>query len=133
MSEAIRFARRVSLRVKPDKVNEFLSTMREKVYPGLSKEKGVRRVYLLRDTGKQNEFASLTLWNSRSDADAYESTGHYSANRDMVREYLEEDPSVTQFDVEYHTVSPALRPPVASRKKRTRARRTKRPARRRRR
>ncbi len=130
MSEVIRFARRVSLRVKSDKVNEFLSRMKEKIYPELGKENGIRRVFLLKDTSQQNEFVSLTLWNSKSDADAYESTGHFSANKEKVRELLEDDPTVSQFEVEYHTVSPALPPPAAS-KKRARVRRAKRSAKRR--
>jgi len=118
--EEIRFARRVSLRAKPDRIPEFLSRMKESVFPGLRKEKGIRRIYLLKDTSKENEFVSLTLWNSKSDADAYESSGHFSANRDKVRELLEEDPGVSQFEVEYHTVGQALPPPRASKKPKAR-------------
>jgi len=88
MAERIRFARRAVLRAKPEKVDEFLSTMKDEVNPQLSKEKGIRRVYLLRDANRQNEFVSLTLWNTKSDADAYESTGHFSANKDRIRDLL---------------------------------------------
>jgi quinol monooxygenase YgiN len=117
MSEVITFARRFLLKAKPAKVNEFLSTMKEKIYTELSKENGIRRIYLLKDTGQQNEFISLTLWNSKSDADTYESTGHFSANKENVTELLEEDPRVSQFEVEYHTVSPTLPAPAASKKR----------------
>jgi quinol monooxygenase YgiN len=133
MPERMRFARRVLLRTKPDKVDEFVSTMKDKVYPELGRENGIRRVYLLRDAANRNEFVSLTLWDSRTDADAYESTGHYASNRDLVREYLEEDPVVSQFEVEYHTVSPALPPSAAKRTRvRRKTKRTKGPAKRRR-
>jgi len=114
MSGSIRFARRVFLRTKPDKVDELLSTMREKVYPQLRRERGMRRAYLLRDTVNRNEFISLTLWESRGNADAYESAGHFAANSDMVRGFLVEDPAVSKFEVETHAVSRALPPPAAS-------------------
>jgi len=130
MSQRIRFARRVSLRARPDKVDDFLSVIRSKVYPELSREDGLRRVYLLRDTANPNEFVSLTLWDSEGAADAYEVRGHYSANRDRVREYLEEEPTVSQFEVEYHTVSPALPPPTARRSGERRTKKAKRPAKR---
>jgi len=130
MAQGIRFARKVSIKAKPDKVEEFLSTMREKLYPSLSREKGLRRIYLLRDTTSPNEFVSLTLWNSRSDAHAYESSGHFSANTDLIRQYMEEDPVASPFEVEYHTISPALPPPAARR--RPRAVKARRPAKRRR-
>jgi quinol monooxygenase YgiN len=139
MSDRIRFARRVFLRAKPDRVDELLSTMKDRVYPGLSKENGIRRLYLLRDATNPAEFVSLTFWDSRGDADAYEGTGHYSANKDAIREYLLEDPTTSQFEVEYHTVSPVVAPPAAERKpvkrvkRAKRAKRTKRPVKRRRR
>jgi quinol monooxygenase YgiN len=116
----IRFARRISLKVKPDRIDEFLSRMKGEVYPELRREKGIRRVYLLRDAASTNQFVSMTLWNSKGDADAYESSGHYSANRDKVRELLEEDPAVSQLEVEYHTVGRVLRPPAAAKKARVR-------------
>ncbi len=125
MAEEIRYARRVTLRAKPDRVEEFLSSMKEEIYPQLNKERGIRRSYLLRDVNKLNEFVSLTLWDSKSDADAYESTGHFSANRNKIREHLEEDPGVSKFEVEYHAVNPALPVTTAAgmKKKSKRARR----------
>jgi len=121
-----RFARRVVMRVKSDRIDEFLSRIRTEVYPGLRKEKGFRRVYLLRDAINGNQFVSMTLWNSKADADAYESTGHYSENTDMVKDLLEEDPTASQLEVEYHTVGRALTPPPAVKKARTTKRRPRR-------
>jgi len=125
VAEEIRYARRVSLRAKLDGVEDFLSSMKEEIYPRLNKERGIRRAYLLRDLNKSNEFVSLTLWNSKSDADAYESTGRFSTNINKIREHLEEDPAVSKFEVVYHAVSPALPVPTAAgmKKKSKRARR----------
>jgi quinol monooxygenase YgiN len=125
VAEEIRFVRRVTLKAKPDSVEEFLSSMKEEIYPQLNKERGIRRAYLLRDINKLNEYVSLTLWNSKSDADAYQSTGHFSANVNKIREHLEEDPGVSKFEVEYHAVNPAVPLPTAAgmKKKSKRARR----------
>jgi len=113
----VRLARRVVARVKSDRIDEFLSRMKTEVFPELRREKGFRRVYLMRDAVNRNQFISMTLWNSKAEADAYESSGHYSANADKVRDLLEEDPTASQLEVEYHMVGRALAPSAAAKKK----------------
>ena len=132
MAETIRFARRVSIRVRPDKIDEFLSTMKDKIYPGLSRQQGLRRIYLLRDPATQNAFISVTLWNSKEDADAYESSGAYSSNVGKINQVLEEAAVVTGLAVEYHTVGSSVRDRARARPKGA-ARKAKKPAARKRR
>lgn len=121
MVETIRFARRVSTRVKSDKIEEFLSTMTGKVYPDLSRQPGLRRIYLLRDTATPNGFISVTLWDSKEDADAYESGGAYAANVSKISDLLEEAPVATGLAVEFHSLGSGFsRPAAAKARKRTR-------------
>ena len=116
MPETIRFARRVFMKAKPGRGDDLVSTI-SGFKATLTKEKGMRRVYLLRNASDQNEFVSLTLWNSKKDADAYETSGHFSANRDKAREFLEVDPVLSQFDVVYRAVSPSVPSPRRAKKK----------------
>jgi quinol monooxygenase YgiN len=102
--EVLRFGRRVTLKVKGEKVDEFISAMRRKVYPTLRREKGLRRIYLLQPEEKPGEFESLTLWSNERDAEDY-GRERYAKNLDAIREFLAEEPaSVTNLKVETHAV-----------------------------
>lgn len=100
----IRYARRVALRVKPEEIDNFLTKMRNEIFPSLRNQAGIRRMYLLRTPG-ESDFVSLTLWDNKSYADAYGSSDSFTKNTESVRNMLETDPAVTQFDVDLHDVN----------------------------
>jgi heme-degrading monooxygenase HmoA len=105
-----RFARRLSLRVKPDLVDDYLRTVRESVHPNHKNQPGIRRRYLLRSRGDGREFISLSFWNSKAEADNYGETS-FVLNVEQLRPYLEAEPILTEFDVEYHDVNAENLPP----------------------
>jgi len=115
MPETIRFARRAFVRVQPGKGGEFVKAMQETIYPKVSKERGIRRIYLLRDNANPDEFISLTLWNSKKQADAYEESGHFRQYIEMVADKLLEPVSMTEYTVEHHQINPTIPPPRAKR------------------
>jgi heme-degrading monooxygenase HmoA len=126
-SSVIRYARRVAVRVKRDQVENFLSKMRE-IFPSLKREAGIRRMYLLRNPGENNnEFVSLTLWNNKSYADAY-GNDSFTRNTESIRDFLEGEPSLTEFDVELHDVNAEdLPPPKTAVRKSIAVKKSKRP------
>lgn len=105
-----RYARRVSLKVKSDQVEDFVRDMREKIYPNLRKQPGIRRMYLLRSSGDGGEIVSLTFWNSKAEADGYGESA-FPGNIDELRNYLESEPLVTEYEVDYHDVNAEDLPP----------------------
>ena len=109
----LRYARRVTLRVKRGQIGEFLRTMRDGIFPRLKEQAGIRRMYLLSSTGG-NEFLSVTLWNNKSSADAYGESVAFQRNTKLVRDLLETDPVVSEFDVEFHDVNAKDLPPPKS-------------------
>lgn len=111
MPDTIRFARRAFVRVQPGKGGEFAKAMIETIYPKVSKEKGVRRIYLLRDSANPDEFVSLTLWNSKKQADAYEDSGHFRQYVETVSDKLLEPVTMTEYSVEHHQINPSIPPP----------------------
>jgi quinol monooxygenase YgiN len=113
MPETIRFARRVTVRVQPGKAGEFMKTMHDNVYPNISKEPGMRRIYLLRDTANPDEFISLTLWNSKKQADSYEDSGHFREYVELIADKLQEPVGISEYNVEHHEVNPSLIPQKA--------------------
>ncbi len=103
-SDNIRYARRVALSVKPEEIDNFLTKMRNEIFPSLRNQAGIRRMYLLRTPG-ESDFVSLTLWDNKSYADAYGTSNSFTKNTESVRNMLESDPAVTQFDVDLHDVN----------------------------
>ncbi|MHB8568539.1 MAG: antibiotic biosynthesis monooxygenase family protein [Nitrososphaerales archaeon] len=110
MSEP-RFARRLATRVKPDRVDDFISEVRDKISPKLKQQNGIRRIYLLRSTDSSNEFISLTLWDSKEAAEEYEKSGPYKEIVESIKDLVESEPSITNFDVEFHDVNAEDLPP----------------------
>jgi heme-degrading monooxygenase HmoA len=105
-----RYARRLSLKVKPDQVENYLKTVRESVHPNQKNQPGIRRMYLLRSRGEGREFVSLSFWNSKAEADNYGET-LFTHNVELLKPYLESEPILTEFDVEYHDVNAESLPP----------------------
>jgi heme-degrading monooxygenase HmoA len=108
MNENLRFARLVSGRVRPEKLEEFLASVKTEVYPRLERRKGLRRIYLLSDHDKINEYLSLTLWDTKEDADAYEKEGDFSSNMALINEMLQQPATVSNFNIEFHHVNEEL-------------------------
>ena len=69
------YLRLVSLKVKPDKIEEFRQIYITESVPTLRSVEGCRFAYLIESTDEKSEFISVTLWNSRKDADNYEKSG----------------------------------------------------------
>ena len=67
------FARKVSVRVKPDSSSQFLQKMENEIIPILRKQKGfLNELTLISRSGK--EFYAYTFWESAEDAEQYECT-----------------------------------------------------------
>jgi len=69
------WVRIVSLKLRPGKFEEFKRAYAETVIPTLQNVKGCRYAYLTERMGKPNEVFSVTSWDSRRDAEAYEGSG----------------------------------------------------------
>ncbi len=92
------------MKVKQEKLHEFLSVTRRDLGPGLVREKGLRRFFLIRSVENMNEFVALTLWNSKRDADNYGKSGRYDENVRKIRDMLEGAPVLSEFHVELHKI-----------------------------
>jgi quinol monooxygenase YgiN len=82
------WVRIVQLKIRPGKRQEFKKKYVEEVIPTLRKVKGCRHVYLTEQEGGPDILASVTTWDSRADADAYEKSGLYDQLIESQREFL---------------------------------------------
>src|SRR3989442_15356258 len=91
------FARIVSMRLKPNAKAEFTQTIEKKILPILRKQKGFRDEITFIAPGGM-EAVGISLWDSREQADAYNS-GNYPAVLRELNQLLEETPRVQTYDV----------------------------------
>ena len=79
------FVRIVSAKIQDGKVEEFKRIYSEVLIPELKSVKGCRYVYLMESINEIDEFISLTIWDSKEDADIYESSGKFMELVDKIR------------------------------------------------
>ena len=109
----------VSLKILPGKLDEFKRLYAEKTIPALRNVKGCRHVYLLENDEQSHEVLSVTRWDSKEDAEAYEKSGLYEKlldaqkhtlsglyqwKRSLGREKASHSATSDDIMVEYYTV-----------------------------
>ncbi len=63
--------------VSTDDTDEVKKIYNQDVVPEVKKQKGNTNVMLLEPVDGSGEFISVTVWESKADAEAYESSGKY--------------------------------------------------------
>ena len=84
------FLRILSIHVRAGMLEEFTSLYRDEIIPGLRRVPGCRFAFLTAQSSESHEFISVTIWNSRADAEAYESNGEFAALNERVGHTLED-------------------------------------------
>ena len=79
------FLRLVSVNLKPDMKHEYHRLYVTEIIPALLETQGCLHAYLIMPSRGDNRSISVTVWNSREDAAAYENTGQFSALVGKVR------------------------------------------------
>lgn len=113
------WVRIVSLKLRAGKLGEFKRLYSEQVIPALRKVKGCRYIYLTERSDRKDEILSVTSWDNKEAAEAYEESGLFTrllesqsdTLSELYRWKLEEaklkggmsatseDPTVEHFDV----------------------------------
>ena len=106
------FLRIVSLYIKPGKREEYKQLYERDIIPALLATHGCQFSCLSTPTGDSNEAISVTLWNSRGDAEEYERSGTFDQLLQTIKHTLSDLsqlrmqsvgtrlPSVTSEDIE---------------------------------
>ena len=105
------FARIVSMRLKPNMSAEFSQTIEKKILPILRKQKGFRDEITFIASGGM-EAVGISLWDSREQADAYNSGSYPEVLRELNR-VVEGTPSVQTYDVGNSTAHKIAARPAA--------------------
>jgi heme-degrading monooxygenase HmoA len=105
------FARIVSMRLKPNTASEFSQTIEKRILPILRKQKGFRDEITFIGPGGM-EAVGISLWDSREQADAYNSGSYPEVLRELNK-LLEETPQVQTYDVANSTAHKIAARPAA--------------------
>ena len=85
------YIRIVSHILQKDKINEFRDIFVVQIIPALQETKGCRYSYLIESMHQENEVISLSIWDSKEDALAYEKSGAFEKLINKLR------PTFSQF------------------------------------
>lgn len=97
------FARNVSLRLKPGKLNEFTRTFDKEVLPILQKQPGFLEEIISSTPPGEIELTAISLWDNKEHADAYNATG-YPKVVHAINTMLDGPPRVQNVNVVHSTM-----------------------------
>jgi heme-degrading monooxygenase HmoA len=93
------WVRLTSFTLQPGRADDLRRTYRENLVPLIKSQPGNIDALLLEPADGQGEFISLTMWESRESADAYESAGTYGKLVDHVSTLFEGQPTLRSYEV----------------------------------
>ncbi|MBN2413107.1 antibiotic biosynthesis monooxygenase [candidate division KSB1 bacterium] len=79
------FLRFLSIKIKPGMMNTFREIYQKEIDPKLKNIKGCRYAYISENLEEENQVLSLTMWDSKEDADNYEKEGQFKQLLDKVK------------------------------------------------
>ncbi len=79
------YVRIVSLQIESGKTNEFKILYNEEILPVLKLTHGCLYAYLTENLQSKREYISVTVWDSKEDADRYEQSGRFQELVDRVK------------------------------------------------
>ncbi len=72
------YLRLVSVKLKPGKLDEYKRMYESEIIPSLQATRGCRHAYLTTPNSQGNEAISITIWDRKTDAEAYERSGLFA-------------------------------------------------------
>jgi hypothetical protein len=105
------YARRVSMKLKPNSTAEFTQRLEKDVIPMLRKQGGFRDEITFVAPGGTDAFG-LSLWDSKQNADSYD-RGHYAEVTKILSKVVEGTPRVETYEVANSTFHKIAAAPTA--------------------
>jgi heme-degrading monooxygenase HmoA len=102
--EAIMYVRLVYCKFSPENIQDAKRIYREEIVPVVLKQKGIIDIQLLEPVDQTEDYISITQWKTKTDADAYESSGTYKKLVSKLESFFTKQPVLKVFNVEKVTV-----------------------------
>ncbi len=94
------FVRLTFINFSPEEKDAVKRIFNEEIVPVLRKQKGLKNVRLLEPANSQDDYISMTEWESKADADAYENSGTYKELLEKVKDKLTKKAELKTYTVE---------------------------------
>ena len=94
------YVRLTYLSFLPGNVDEAKKIYNEELAPVVRKQKGNLDCRMLEPVDKADDYISMTTWDTKEDADAYQSSGVYKQLVDRVREKFSKPPVLKVYSTE---------------------------------
>ncbi len=86
------------INVLPGRVEDVKKIYYGEVVPAVKKQPGCLDIMLLEPAIVTEEFISCTMWQTKADAEAYESSGNYQEMVDKVKDLISEAPVLKSYE-----------------------------------
>ena len=87
---SLMYLRITSAKIQPGKMEELRKIYSEEIIPSLRTVRSCRYAFLTENIEKENEAISITIWDSKQDADDYETSGLFDKLIDKVKHTFSE-------------------------------------------
>ena len=94
------FVRLTYVNFLPDKLDEAKRIYNSEIIPVVKQQKGNLDCRLLEPVDKAEDYISMTVWDSREDADAYQSSGVYKQQVDRIRSSFSKEPVLKVYSAQ---------------------------------
>jgi hypothetical protein len=95
------FARKVTMRLKPNTMVDFTNTLENEILPLLRQRKGFRdELVLVAHNG--TDAVGISLWDNKENADAYQKEGYPDIQKRLTK-WIEGTPQVQTYEVPLST------------------------------
>lgn len=88
------------LSILPQNIVQAKRVFEEEIVPVIKRQRGNIDCRLLEPIEKNEDYISMTTWETKADADAYNSSGIYRELVEKVRKHLAKDPSLKVYTTE---------------------------------
>lgn len=93
------FVRMTFISIKPEHIEESKRMFQQEIVPAVRQQKGNENIMLLEPTDESDQYISLTIWQSREDAQQYETSGKYKELVDKARHTFSKPPVLKSYTV----------------------------------
>jgi quinol monooxygenase YgiN len=94
------FVRLTFCKFLPEKINEARKLYIEEIMPTVRKQKGLLNIRFLEPVTKTEDYISFTEWETKADAELYETTGLYKKLVGKLEPFFVKQPELKTYTVE---------------------------------
>ncbi len=94
------FVRLTYLNFLPGKIEEAKKIYNNELVPVVKKQKGNLDCRILEPVERTDDYISMTVWDTKEDADAYHTSGIYKQLVDRIKEFYAKNPVLKVYSTE---------------------------------